>query len=339
MNKTIKGKKPIILTDDQFIIAKHILRNSYYWELISSNYHFYTSKDHYVFSGIGKKIVLPPKPNIIGKALSDKSKYHKIDQDEKAKDLFNFCGGHFINYETEEGWNGMKAQYDDFKIASGYHYIDEHYKDQKLKIWSYDINSAYPYAMLKPMPDTTKPYYDTKVGKGQAGFMKNGEVVTTIGSKADVVFDLIDSPFKDYVLKYYKLKKEDKEKKAYYKAYLNIATGIIALHNPFIRNMIIHYSNTYIQSLMDENTVYCNVDSIYSLLPRYDLPIGDEIGQLKLEHENEDFMYANVMWYKIGNEVHKPGMSGLEDLYDDAPKLKYIIEGTPNGPELRKVEE
>lgn len=331
MNKTMKTR---ILTDDMYSLAKNLIKQGNYYKLISTNYHIYVGSVEYVFSAIGKKIILPPRPCEIGKKLKKESGYHMIDQDEN-KELFNFINGYFTKYTTTDGGTGTKAQYKDFAIANGYHYINEHYKDKPLKVWSYDINSAYPYAMLKPMPDTTKPYYNTTIGEGQVGFRKNGTVITAIGLKADVVFDLIDSPFKDYVLKYYKLKKEDKEKKAYYKSYLNIATGLIAIHNPFIRNMIIYHSNNYIKSLMDEHTVYCNVDSIYSIMPRYDLPIGNEIGQLKLEHENEDFIYANVMWYKIGNEVHKPGMSGLEDLHDKTPKLKYVIIDN----ELRKVED
>ena len=46
-----------------------------------------------------------------------------------------------------------------------------------------------------------------------------------------------------------------------------------------------------IEDLMDENTIYCNTDSIVSLVPRDDLEIGDDIGQFKEEDKGKMFAY------------------------------------------------
>lgn len=239
--------------------------------------------------------------------------------------------------EDNDYLDGKKIIRWDYKIASGYQYYNEDFVLKDLKCWSYDINSAYSYAMLGPMPDTrVKPRYNDIIRRGEMGFYKGGGATTVVGEFAEIIFPLIDSPFKEYVFPRYQKKKclkkgpeRDKVKKE-----LNFATGLIARRNIFMRNAIIYYSNRYIQKFIDEDTVYCNIDCIVSLRPRYDLPIGNEIGQFKVEHECDDFKYKKSCIYQWGpNDVHYAGVprntiSDIENLgsWQDNLKYKYDIE-------------
>ena len=100
-----------------------------------------------------------------------------------------------------------------------------------------------------------------------------------------------------------------------------------------MRNAIIYYSNKYIKKFIDDDTIYCNVDCIISLRPRYDIPVGKEIGQFKIEHECEDFKYKMngiYQWGKDGKDVHYIGipknlLSDIEDISSWQKNLKYIF--------------
>lgn len=189
--------------------------------------------------------------------------------------------------------------------------------------------------MLKPMPDTSKePIYGGLVKKGQMGFYALGGVTTKVGEYADIIFPLIDSPFKEYIYKNYEKKKNalNKDERNKYKKMLNIPSGLIARKNVFMRNAIIYYSNEYIKSFIDENTVYVNIDSIVSLTPRYDIPIGNDIGQFKCEHQCDNFKYIQNGQYQWNKECHYSGIPGscLTDIEDAAnwkENIKYKIEG------------
>lgn len=177
--------------------------------------------------------------------------------------------------------------------------------------WSYDINSAYAYAMLKPMPDTTvEPRYNDIIKEGEIGFYPLGGASTEVGEFANIIFPLMESPFKNYIIEYYNLKQKAKgiERKKW-KDFLNFPSGFLAKKNIFLRNALIYYSNEYINQFIDENTVYVNVDCIVSLVPRYDIPIGNEIGQFKEEHKAKKFYYIKPMIYQWEDEKgHCPGI-------------------------------
>lgn len=256
------------------------------------------------------------------------------------KDIIN-CGAianaiKKCDYQKEV-WNN------EIKIASGYQFTDDYFARKDLICWSYDINSAFPFAMLKPMPDTTKePRRNDFIKKGEIGFLKSGGCVTEVGYFADYILPLIDSPFKEFVYNYYKQKKEAKtfEEKAKAKSFLNIATGLFAkkdgkCSNIYIRNAIIHYSNEYIKKYIDENTVYCNIDCIVSLVPRTDIPIGKEIGMFKCEHECQGFKYIKNCIYQWKNddgtnECHYSGIGAgllkdIEDLSSYKDNIKFYL--------------
>ena len=104
----------------------------------------------------------------------------------------------------------------------------------------------------------------------------------------------IESPFKHFVEQYYAKRKKAKGiEKEKIKQILNYAVGYIRRKNPFIHSCILSRSRYYIESLIDENTLYSNTDSIVSKERRLDLEklIGTEIGQFKVEHKGS-FAYT-----------------------------------------------
>ena len=211
----------------------------------------------------------------------------------------------------------------DYLDPGNFSYTNSKYKLKKLKCYSYDLNSAYSFAMTKPMPDTDHPKFDTIVGPGEIGFRKNTILVPVVGEgrHADVVFKLIESPYKAFVDKYYNLKENEphgSQKRAYYKQILNITSGLLHRYNIFHRLMVLYYAKMYIQQFIDENTVYCNVDSIVSTKERNDLPISDNIGNFKLEHNGDTFKFKQVAIYQWDNEIHYSGIpsKAINDIED-----------------------
>ena len=221
----------------------------------------------------------------------------------------------------------------DYLDPGNFSYTNDKYRLKELKCYSYDLNSAYSFAMLKPMPDTSNPRFDDIVGPGEIGFRKNTALIpiVTEGKRADVVFRLIESPYKDFVYKYYTLKENEphgSQKRAYYKEILNVTSGLLHRYNIFHRLTVLHYAKMHIQRFIDEDTVYCNVDSIVSLRKRSDLPISDDIGDFKLEHDGDPFKFKQVAIYQWGDEVHYSGIpskmiNDIEDVKNVNQFTKY----------------
>lgn len=213
----------------------------------------------------------------------------------------------------------IPRQKDRYKIKwnlrdpGGYSYTDAYRKCRWLKCYSYDVNSSYSYAMTKPMPDTTKePRLNSTIKEGEIGFYDNGAATTDVGAYAEYIFPLIESPFTNYVYNYYEKKKKAKliDDRNRWKYFLNIPSGMLQRHNIFIRLAILYHARQYIRQFIDDNTVYCNVDSIVSTKPRTDLPLGEELGQFKEEHTNEKFKYIDAGMYQWGAECHYKGLPG-----------------------------
>lgn len=299
------------------------------------------------------------KAHIYKASLSDNLK-EEINPAIISRNFHKQTNYHYIEYiEDENGnkWNqyGYKKIYKkgvsnefkvvwDYNTASGYAYCDKTKANKVLKCWSYDINSAFPYAMIQPMPDTTKePRYYDFVKEGEIGFYKSGKATTKVGYYAEIIFPLMESPFKDYVNYYFGLKsKAEKEERDKWKLYLNIPTGCVQRHNIFIRNAIIYYSNEYIKKYIDDDTIYCNVDCIVSTKPRTDLPIGTDLGQFDNEHIGEQFKFKECgiyEWIKPNGDkdIHYRGVNskciddiedidGWFELYKNQLDYKYNIE-------------
>ena len=185
------------------------------------------------------------------------------------------------------------------------------YEGKRIQAYSYDMNSAYSYAMIQDMPDTSVPPKAKVIGAGEIGFDVNGNRQTS--GYSIYVFRLIESPFKKFVQTYYdkKNKAKTKAERRRAKEYLNFCVGFLQNRDPFTRAQIVGLANDLILSLIDENTLYCNTDSIVCLKEREDLKLGDNIGEWKIEHRG-DFAYVgfNYQW-----NLDKPSIRGKTKSY------------------------
>ena len=212
--------------------------------------------------------------------------------------------------------------------------------------YGYDVNSSYPFCMLCDMPDCSKGFrqyrlrdiFDNVVGEDEIGFYRNQEdrlVIAESGENAEYIFKRVKSPFKDYVDKYYKLKKNAKNKaeRQQAKDYLNFAIGYVLRKNPFIHACVLNNARKYIEQFKDEDTLYCNTDSIVSKTRRLDIEqyLGLELGQFKLEHQG-DFAIKNghYQWNKdvpvargISKEWFKNKSAKYDLLVDELPNSDY----------------
>ena len=168
----------------------------------------------------------------------------------------------------------------------------------------YDLNSAYAWGMLQPMPDTSKPSRAGTIKKGEIGFIEllNEQDQMCLQSKFEgfcsTIYPLMESPFKGFVDRWYDKKQNAKNHRDYMKAknYLVFSVGYMQRTNPFLRSSIITYCNNLIKSLIDEeSTLFCNTDSIVTLKEIPQLKLGDNVGEWKIEHKGEvayvDFSY------------------------------------------------
>lgn len=175
-------------------------------------------------------------------------------------------------------------------------YKNDKYEEQRVDAIGYDLNSAYAYAMTQQMPDTSVKPYTGNVKPGYIGFREteNHGLIPVSEGFSLYVFPLMESPFKRFVDNWYK-KKLNGDKKA--KGVLTYSVGYLQKVNPYLRATIIGYCNNYIKSLMDENTIYCNTDSLVSLKPRDEFKIGKQLGEWKIEHQGKfAFKGFNYQW-------------------------------------------
>lgn len=219
--------------------------------------------------------------------------------------LQRFTKGQAINkIVKEEDFNDLGKNCFPF-ATSPFLYFNEKYNETEQEAIGYDMNSAYSYAMLGKMPDTSnlttvkiRCYNNGIVRNDEIGFDAYGNLVEE-GCYALYKFKAIKSPFKAFVEYYFALKHDAKTKAERKRAkdVLNMSVGYLQRINPFIRATIVSRANNLIKSLIDENTIYCNTDSIVSLKPRNDLKIGSNIGEWKVEHTGK-FRYRdfNYQW-------------------------------------------
>ena len=179
----------------------------------------------------------------------------------------------------------------------------EHY------VYCYDLNSAYANVLKDKIIDTYNWRTCDEVGDGEIGFKFNNnlKLVHKGEGVAYRVYKLIDSPFKEYVKKYYDIKKNapsgSREKKVA-KAYLNYCVGLWQNHNPFLRAYVVNTCNEYIEKYIEKyNDIVCmwNTDAIYTTEPIEELDIGTEIGQWKLEYEGM-FRQKQTSYQKVDKE-------------------------------------
>lgn len=231
-------------------------------------------------------------------------------------------------------------------------WYNKKYSGTRNYAYGYDLNSAYAASMCETMPDTSvEPIMFEIVKKGYIGFDCEGNCLEE-GELAEYQFPEIESPFKKFVNNYYNKKKKaiDLDEKQKFKDVLNFSVGYMQLKNPFLRARIIFLCNKKIESLIDENTLLCNTDSLVSLTRRKDIEekLGNELGEWKLEHEgqfaykglnyqwNSNVCYRGVpkSWFKenfdiLIDELPRKPMDYIEIEYNNKLE-KYEISGGYN---------
>ena len=239
------------------------------------------------------------------------------------------------------GWDDKDKKF--LASAKPFLYYDKEHENQRLRAFSYDINSSYSNGMLQDMPDTSKEprINDIIKSNNELGFyMRDNELICTeqIGKKCKFIFQKIESPFKRFVNIWYERKVNSQKgtiEKQKAKDILNFSVGYYQKVNPFIRARIISYANKVIQDSMDHNTIYCNTDSIVSLEPRKDLELGNDIGQFKEEKNGKMFAYKG---YEYQWDLKAPTYrsvakkwfpKGWDILKDKLPTQGNLVEFNP----------
>ena len=186
--------------------------------------------------------------------------------------------------------------------VSQYNWSDNEFKGKWIdKVWSYDMNSCFPYFLQKPLPTGDIIRTDDFVKEGELGFRFGVDINTDKTTlitvfpgdnlKAQMIFKTkIYKGLSEYALLGYRKKKQSPE----YKPIYNSFVGSLKNHNIFMRAAVLGYAERYITSLRDENTLMITTDSITSLTPRTDLPIGSELGQFKCEYSGVPFFFEST---------------------------------------------
>lgn len=227
------------------------------------------------------------------------------------------------------------------------------YSGQRQDAYCYDLNSAYSYAMTHTWIDTSNGPAMKEIEEGkEIGFSEsyaaNGEFIYKIKRKgwSNMVFPIAPVPEcnKRYVENWYAKKKAAKnwQDKAKAKGSLNYLIGEWQNKNPYLRLLIVCSCNEFIESLIDENTLFYNTDSIVSRVRRPDIEanLGDNIGQWKIEHLGEVAYKGNTYqwnddlpvvrgkaknWFKRYIQEHG-GWDLLLDKYPDSSYNAYVFD-------------
>lgn len=202
-----------------------------------------------------------------------------------------------------------------------YNWFDRDYRGQWIdKVWSYDMRSCFPYFLQKPLPTGDIIRYNDFVNDNEIGFRYGNDTNTgkttliTVfpkdNFKAEMIFKTkIYKGLTKYAVCGFKMKEQDKSFKPIYNSFV----GSLKNHNIFMRAAVLGYAERYITSLRDENTIMITTDSITSLVPRPDIPVGNDLGQFKCEYpDGASFFYesTSAKMYDTGNidDVKYAGM-------------------------------
>ena len=199
----------------------------------------------------------------------------------------------------------------------------------------YDVNKSFFNACNNLMP-TEMLREVSNPEEGEVGFLLSGTPVIGPSDKlCAFVFRLERHKGLDRYVDIYKKKFDmvkTSEEKQYLKDQINMSIGNLANHNPFLRNMIVWYSNQFIESKVDENTIWSNTDSIVSTVRRPDLEVGKEIGKFKIQHEGE-FIQAVTGYQWISDKCFSNKGISIDQikLYEKVKGKPFILGKTDVG--------
>lgn len=220
---------------------------------------------------------------------------------------FNIPKAETYNFERLDNWYNEETGKYACSAKPILYYNEKYNKKEINNCYEYDLNSAYTSTILNKIPDLSNPKYEKKVGRNQVGFLIDDDLtMIRPGIYADIMFDIIDTPqgLKDYCNNWYNVKKmaRDKFEKEHAKSMLNLPIGYCQRYNPFFRAWVVHNCNERIKKLMDEDTLICNTDAIFSKR-KLNLDIGTEVGQFKEIKGKTLRIKGNN--YQIDNEIPK----------------------------------
>lgn len=209
-------------------------------------------------------------------------------------------------------------------------WMNPKYEKTRQHVYYYDLNSAYATVMANyDFPDTSVEPVSKVVSEGEIGFDNDGLLVHP-GQYASYVFPTMESPFKSFVARWYKRKKNAKTpaEKIKAKNMLCYCVGYWQIINPFLRAFVVNSCNEYIQSLVnEETTIYCNTDCIVSLVPLPELKIGEELGEWKFKEG--EFAYIGLN-YQFNGET--PVWRGIpKGWWDKHPNFDILKDEPPHG--------
>lgn len=190
-----------------------------------------------------------------------------------------------------------------YKVAPGLLWHNEKYMNEEIKnVWCYDLNSAYLSILGKGYyPNVEKDFGPGIIKENEIGFSDWGGVIS-LSKEGEFAEHRFEKVYSKELMKWAKDKyaylnmlKVNKEeaKKTEMKLAIVAAIGIIRNHNAFLYEYIVGSCKQYMESLIDENTLICNTDSIICIGERKDLNIGTKLGEFKLEYSEVDFIYYN----------------------------------------------
>lgn len=288
------------------------------------------------------------------------------------------------NLTTISGGDAYMLIARDFKTRTGYK-LPQHFLEncsrpllmrrrstdcQRHQAYGYDMNNAYAFGLIQTMPDTTKEprkgflreneigFYESELGIINKDLIISQALVDQIhvtdrpGDYADEIFPAIPSPFIDFVDRWIqrreKAKKDEnpiQRQKA--KDVINFSVGCLRNHNTYLHSRVMCYVRDYMLSHIDDNTIYCNTDSLVSTVERKDLPFGEKIGQFKVEHEGlfayKGFAYqwtiddiADTRYRGISREWFRDDYDILKDPLPGVECSKYIYNPYKNRIEVNK---
>ena len=191
------------------------------------------------------------------------------------------------DYSNDKTLNLKKNEKGSFVLSAGPLVgYNKKWDNREDYLYVYDLNSAYAAVMMGQIPDTSTYTLRSVVHEDEIGFLLCDGLPLVHKGYADIVFKMMDSPYKNFARKYYDIKRNSTgATKAKAKAMLVYSVGYLQRHNPFIRAYIVNSCNEFIKGLLDDDSIMWNTDAIYSKRARTDLEIGSDIGQFKLEHE------------------------------------------------------
>lgn len=167
------------------------------------------------------------------------------------------------------------------------------YDKTEHQIVSYDLNSAYASVLMDKIIDTYNMDFFREVKENEVGFLLDTDLTMVHNGFADLVFPLIESPYKEYVKEWYWKKKnspKDSPERAIAKEILVITVGLWQNKNPFLRAYVVNSCNEFIERLIlkyEDKVCMWNTDAIYCTeeIPEINALCGTEIGQFKIEYK------------------------------------------------------